>query len=122
MWIYIHHHLQHLKEDAQRSKMYKLVTAPTKAQIIEFVPLSEVRYALAKDTDSTDSDTDDDKRLVGLIQTAYYNIEKNLGVRKILTKTWDYFTNSPQQKSPAHHRACSQNGIPSPVSCASFTA
>ena len=73
--------------------MYKLVTAPTAAEILEFIPLTDVRYALGKDTDVTDADVSDDTRLVTLLSIAYYNVETKLG-RALLTQTWDYFTNN----------------------------
>lgn len=73
--------------------MYKLVTAPTAAEILVFIPLTDVRYALGKDTDVTDADVSDDTRLVTLLSIAYYNVEKKLG-RALLTQTWDYFTNN----------------------------
>ena len=76
--------------------MYKIVTAPTSAQIATFLPMKDIRYALNFQGDGIGQPVDDTSktRLAALRDVAYFNIERQYLQRAILTQTWDYFTDA----------------------------
>jgi len=76
--------------------MYKIVTAPTSAEIAGLVSNKDVRYALGAQGDGIGQPVDNSQitRLKSLRDVAYLNIERGYLQMAILTQTWDYFTDA----------------------------